>query len=80
MRRSNDNNVATNVGMYIFECVMSVLYLAIAYTLLLTNIFKESLPKEIRIALGVLFIIYGVYRIIRAIRKGLKMNEMKKEE
>lgn len=68
-----NNFGGTNIGLYIFECVMSVLYLAIAYTLLITDIFKEALPKGIRVGLGVLFALYGIFRVFRATRKGLKM-------
>jgi len=71
-----NNYSGTNIGLYIFECVMAVLYLVIAYTLLMTDYFKEAaLPKGIRIGLGVLFMLYGIFRIFRAIRKGMKNRE-----
>lgn len=59
--------------MYVFECVMALIYLLVSYSLLATDLFKDGmLPKDIRLGLGILFGVYGIFRIIRAIRKGIK--------
>lgn len=66
------NNKPQSMAGYIFECTMAILYLAIAYTLLLTSIFDEAIANaNIRIGLGILLAVYGLFRIFRAIRKGL---------
>ena len=60
--------------LYIFECVMSVAYLGIAYILLATNIFTETMSTGIRVGLGIVFIVYGIFRVIRVVRKGRKKS------
>jgi hypothetical protein len=67
----------------VFESVMSLVYLAVAYILLsgqFNDRFNETFNDNIRLPLGVLFLIYGIFRIYRAIRKikstmGEKTNE-----
>lgn len=64
-----------NLGLFIFECFMSVLYLAFGYILLFTLFFNNVVNGGIRIALGVLLGLYGIYRVFRAIRKVVQKNE-----
>ncbi len=76
----NRNNSDTrqrgqNASLYIFECIMSVIYLIIAYTLLFMDVFKGTMSNGVRIGLGVVFAGYGVFRVYRAIKKSMKKNE-----
>ncbi|MDR2475833.1 MAG: hypothetical protein LBD45_08235 [Bacteroidales bacterium] len=64
-----------NPTMYIFECAMAVVYVILAYLLLFTDTFDRGLPKGIRIGLGCIFTAYGVFRIYRALKKGMKRKE-----
>jgi hypothetical protein len=47
---------------------MAIFYLAVAIVLLFTSFF-DTLQREIRIPIGILLGIYGLFRIIRALRK-----------
>ncbi len=58
----------------IFESLMSVLYLCMAYILIATKIF-ENIAAVFRIPFGILLAIYGVFRVYRAIRKLKSMKE-----
>lgn len=72
-RNSDLDERGRNISMYIFECVMSVIYLIVAYVLLFTNTFKGSMMSDgVRIGLGIIFALYGIFRVYRAIRKSLK--------
>jgi hypothetical protein len=52
---------------------MAVLYIIISYTLLFTGLFKDSMMSDnVRIGLGIIFGGYGIYRVIRAVKKSLK--------
>ena len=76
MQRDNKNESVQNTGLYIFECVMAVLYLAMAFILLFTPLFEDTISgKSIRLALGILLGVYGIYRAYRAIKKFRKRNE-----
>lgn len=73
--QKSSNFEGQNLGLFIFECFMSVLYLAFGYILLFTLFFNNVVSGGIRIALGVLLGLYGLYRIFRAIRKVIRRNE-----
>ncbi|MCL1942838.1 MAG: hypothetical protein FWF54_04735 [Candidatus Azobacteroides sp.] len=74
--RTNNSDLrerGRNISLYIFECVMAVLYIIISYTLLFTGLFKDSMMSDnVRIGLGIIFGGYGIYRVIRAVKKSLK--------
>ncbi len=54
----------------IFESVMALLYLAISYMLLFTTLFDNAVSdKNVRLLLGILLGVYGIFRVFRAIRK-----------
>lgn len=62
-----------NISLYIFECVMSVVYLIISYILLFTDVFKDSMMSDgVRRGLGIIFALYGIFRVYRAIKKGIQ--------
>jgi len=68
-----------NTGfLYIFGSVMALLYLAISYMLLFTSIFNNSITdKTIRLFLGILLGLYGIFRVVMAIQK---YQEKKRED
>jgi uncharacterized membrane protein len=60
------------LGWFIFESVMAVLYLLFAAIFLFPSLFRVQLAEQfegIRIALGVVLGIYGIFRIFRVIKK-----------
>jgi len=57
------------LGMLIFECVMAVLYLLFGIALLFTSLFENAISGWVRIALGGLLGVYGIFRIARAVKK-----------
>ncbi len=72
MQRENRKEPGQNTGLYIFECAMSLLYLCMSYILLFTRIFEDAVSdKNIRLVLGILLGVYGIFRIYRAVRKFL---------
>ena len=72
MQENNRKESGQNPGLYIFECVMSLLYLCISYILLFTKIFGYAVSdKNIRLALGILLGLYGIFRVYRAVKKFL---------
>jgi hypothetical protein len=63
------------LGMFIFECVMAVLYLLLGSLFLFTSLFDGIIYGWVKYALGSLLGIYGVFRVIRAIKKISLRNE-----
>jgi hypothetical protein len=57
------------LGLLIFECVMAVLYLLLGIAFLFTSLFENVVSGWIRIALGGLLGVYGIFRIVRAVKK-----------
>jgi len=70
MQENKKKNSIQNLGLYIFECIMALLYLAASFILLFTELFNHPIPdKNLRLFLGILLGFYGVFRIYRAYRK-----------
>ncbi len=71
MRRTENTErlAGQNLSRNIFECVMSVFYLAFAGIFLFTDIFAEAVNGSIRIALGILLAFYGIFRVYRVLKK-----------
>jgi hypothetical protein len=73
MRSENNfNNLdGQRLGWLIFECVMSVLYLAFALVFLFPSLLHLSLAIQdgLRITLGIVLGIYGIFKIFRVIEK-----------
>jgi tryptophan-rich sensory protein len=63
------------IAWIIFECTMSVLYLGFGVVLLGTSIFESVFYGGIRIALGIVIGLYGIFRIYRAAKKVIRRNE-----
>jgi hypothetical protein len=52
---------------FVFECFMSVFYVAIGVVLLLTTILDYAFPNSgTKYVIGSLFGIYGIYRVFRS--------------
>jgi hypothetical protein len=65
-----------NLALFIFESVMAVLYLVFGVMFLFTSIPDAALMKiggtdvhSLKIALGLILGLYGIFRIYRAIKK-----------
>ena len=64
------------LSLFIFECVMAVVYVAASVLLLFTSVFdRTSVPKGLRIGMGIVFGIYGIFRVYRAYRKATQKIE-----
>jgi hypothetical protein len=58
------------LGLFIFDCFMSVMYLILSIALLFTSFSKGwQIPEGVKTGLGVLFGLYGIYRVVRATRR-----------
>ncbi len=67
LKRTKLNGYA--LFMMVFESVMSVFYLLLAYILIFTEWFEATISNPFRLPLGALFALYGFYRVYRAIKK-----------
>jgi hypothetical protein len=57
------------LGLFIFDCFMSVMYLVLSFMLLFTSLLKNWLmPEGVKVGLGVLFGLYGIFRVTRAVK------------
>ena len=63
------------LGLFIFECVMAVLYLAFSFIFLFSSLFNTAFQGGVRIALGVVLGLYGTFRIYRAIKKIVRKGD-----
>ncbi|MCC8146284.1 MAG: hypothetical protein LIO93_07570 [Bacteroidales bacterium] len=62
------------LGWFIFECVMAVLYLLFGFLFLFSSLFDNIIQGGLRIALGIVLGLYGIFRIFRAIKKIVQKN------
>lgn len=66
----SDQYEGQKLGLFIFDCFMSVMYLVLSIALLFTPLLKSwQMPGGVKIGLGVLFGLYGIYRVARAARR-----------
>jgi len=71
MRRYNGQKL----GLFIFESVMAVVYIVLSIILLFTSYFSNSvITGWLRIFLGIVMGLYGLFRVYRAYVK-IKENE-----
>jgi len=63
------------LGLFIFECAMAVVYVAFSIVLLFTSFFNRSVPEGIRIGVGIVIGLYGLFRVYRAYIKITRKNE-----
>jgi hypothetical protein len=63
------------LGLFIFDCFMSVMYLVLSVMLLFTPLLKNwQIQGEIKVGLGVLFGLYGIFRVTRAVKRIFQKN------
>ena len=68
-------NKDQRLGLFIFDCFMSVLYLAFGIILLFTPLMRKwAVPDGVKIGLGILFGLYGIYRVGRATKRMIQRN------
>ncbi len=75
-QQDRGNSKPQNQMLFIFECVMSVFYLGFACVFLFTGYFNETVSGIVRLLVGILLGIYGIFRIYRALKK---ISEKEKE-
>lgn len=63
---NSDRNKGQRLGLFIFECVMSPVYVFLSILLLFTTYFNRSVPQELRIGVGIAIGLYGLFRVYRA--------------
>ena len=63
------------LGLFIFECIMAVVYVALSIILLFTSFFNRSVPDGLRIGIGIIIGLYGLFRVYRAYIKITQKNE-----
>jgi len=63
---NSDRNKGQRLGLFIFECVMSLVYVFLSILLLFTTYFNRSVPQELRIGVGIAIGLYGLFRVYRA--------------
>ncbi|MDR1783255.1 MAG: hypothetical protein LBR13_03240 [Dysgonamonadaceae bacterium] len=56
------------LALFVFESLMAVVYLAVGIILLFTSLYPP-INGVLRTVLGILFAVYGVFRVYRAVRK-----------
>ncbi len=70
-----NSNPLVNKIRYYFSFVMITVYLAIGLLFLFTDIVIRLFPEN-RTAIGVVFILYAVYRLYITIKKEKQRNEL----
>ncbi len=75
LKDSDHSRQQSSTLLYIFECVMAILYLTLSFLFLFTNLFVDSIGGTVRILLGVLLGIYGIFRVYRALKKLFRKTE-----
>jgi len=63
------------LGFLIFESVMAFAYIAFGYVLLFTPLLNDRIQGGLRIGLGVILGLYGLFRVYQAYRKITLKNE-----
>jgi hypothetical protein len=70
-----DQYEGQKLGLFIFDCFMSVVYLVLSIILLFTPLLKGwQVPEGVKIGLGVLFGLYGIFRVSRATKRMIQRN------
>ena len=63
-------------ALFVFECAMAILYVVLGIILLFTPLFNHpAFHSGLRIGLGIIFELYGVFRIYRAYVKITQQDE-----
>lgn len=61
IKRRRDGDRVSNFKL-IWGAMMVLIYVSVAYLLVATPLFKESIPAGIRISFGIIFTVYGLLR------------------
>jgi len=71
-----DKYGGVKLALFVFECAMAIIYLALGIILLFTPLLNYTgFPSSIRIGLGIVFGLYGVFRVYRAYLKIKQQTE-----
>ena len=71
-----DKYKGIKLALFVFECAMAILYVVLGIILLFTPFFKHpAFHSGLRIGLGIIFELYGVFRVYRAYVKITLQNE-----
>jgi len=63
------------LGLFVFECIMALFYVAFSFILLFTSLLNNRIQEGFRIGFGIVLGIYGLYRIYAAYKKITQKNE-----
>jgi uncharacterized membrane protein HdeD (DUF308 family) len=66
---NSNKSEGQKLGFLIFESFMAVLYLAWGMIFLFTPLFNYQIYGTLRVALGIVLVLYGIYRVCRAVKK-----------
>ena len=70
---SDNTDKLLRLSLLAFECVMALAYVGMSYVLLFTTLMNHSFQyfgiDGIRIGLGVILGLYGLFRVVRAFKK-----------
>jgi len=71
-----DKNKGQKLGLFIFECVMAIVYVFLSIILLFTPLFNHSsVQPGLRIGVGIVIGLYGLFRVYRAYLKIKERSE-----
>ena len=70
-----DKYYKQRVALFIFECLMAVVYVFLSVILLFTPFFNRSVPEGLRIGVGIVIGLYGLFRVYRAYIKITQKDE-----
>lgn len=77
MKNNNPKGNGHSLYTLAFESVMAVIYVCIAYLLLCTGVLNPYIAENFRLPLGIILAVYGAFRVYRAIRRVISVNNEK---
>jgi predicted membrane chloride channel (bestrophin family) len=70
-----DKFSGAKLGLFIFECIMALFYVAFSFIFLFTSLLNNRIQTEFRIGMGIVLGLYGIYRVNAAYKKITQRNE-----
>lgn len=70
-----DKYYGAKLALFVFECAMSIVYVVLSIMLLFTSFFNRTVPEGLRIGVGCVIGLYGLFRVYRAYIKITQKNE-----